>query len=525
MTATSSRNRAALTAVNTPIVADAYIRLSDLRDTDLTEEGIGKTFADREKALREFAARLGWTIDRVVIENDLAKSKTGKQRGASAFKRRRVYQADGTYTLRVWRPGFQSILDDMKSGRINALVAEDLDRAMRDPRDLEDLIDIAEAHKINARSLAGSLTFTDGGTDAEITMARVMVTMGNKSSRDTVRRVAASRERKAYAGEYGGGTRPYGFEKDGVTKIWHECAVIATASRRVLQGISLKEQVRDLKAAGVPTTTGTGQWDTRTLKAILIRERNAGIQIYQGEEIGSAPWAPIIPVDMYREVVRILRDRAVNNNPSNAPVWFGSCIYECGKPECDGGRIVVNKSGKRTPTYVCTNGHLGRRVEPVDVLVVGTIIEMLSQPEAAGLLVRKGKAPIDSEKLRAECATIRRNLVELAEDRAEGLIDRAQMLAGTRKGQTRLAEIDELLASAVVESPLAPMIAAADVRTSWDQQPLSVRRAALGLLLDVTILPAPEGQSRIFDPRLIRITPKEGYTIPSSIGRSVTMAA
>lgn len=502
---TARQHRTTSTAVTTPIVADAYIRLSDLRDTDLTPAGVGKTFADREKSLRDFAAGLGWTIDRVVIENDVAKSKTGKQRGMSAFKRRRVPNGDGTFTLRVWRPAFHSILDDLRSCRVNAVIAEDLDRVMRDPRDAEDLIDAIAECRGQARSLSGSLTLTDGGTDGEITMARMLVTMGNKSSRDTSRRVAMARERKAHNNEWAGGTRPYGFELDGVTKRWDECAVIATATLRRVQGVSLKQLVRDLKDAGVPTSSGEGQWDTRTLKAILIRARNAGVQVYRGEEIGSAAWRPIVPVDLYRQCCRKLAEDAVTNNPGNTPRWLGSCLYRCGL--CTTGYMVVTKSCGRRPTYRCQGGHLGRLVEPVDTLVVGTVIELLSRPEAVGLFRRPTTGtPIDPAALRAESATITATMEEMAEDRAAGHITRHQLIKASAASQKRLAEIDKLLASAVVESPLMPLVTATDIRAAWKAQPLSIRRIAIDTLVDVTILPSARGAR--FDPSRVRITPK-----------------
>ena len=70
--------------------------------------------------------------------------------------------------MRVYRPGFRSIIDDLDAGRANALLAEDLDRVLRDPRDAEDLIDCVQSTGANVDSLSGSLRLTNGGTDAEI---------------------------------------------------------------------------------------------------------------------------------------------------------------------------------------------------------------------------------------------------------------------------------------------------------------------------------------------------------------------
>ena len=135
------------------MLCDLYLRLSDGR----TENG---TFADREKALRARASVLGWAVRRVVIENDLMNGS----KSASAFKRRKVgVDANGKAIMRVWRPGFRSVLNDLSAGSVQAILAEDLDRTMRDPRDAEDLIDVLKERGAFADSLSGSLRFTAGG--------------------------------------------------------------------------------------------------------------------------------------------------------------------------------------------------------------------------------------------------------------------------------------------------------------------------------------------------------------------------
>src|SRR5688572_553892 len=93
------------------MLTDLYLRLSDGRN----ENG---SFTAREKALRTKASQLGWRVHRVIVENDL----TGGT-NASAFKRRKVKLADGSVVMRVWRPGFRSILDDLESGTVQAILA------------------------------------------------------------------------------------------------------------------------------------------------------------------------------------------------------------------------------------------------------------------------------------------------------------------------------------------------------------------------------------------------------------------
>ena len=118
-------------------LADLYLRLSDLR---LEEQLDG-----REARLRATAADYGWTVYRVIIENDMVPANgDGTRRPASAFKRRKIRTPSGRTELRTVRPGFRSMLDDLTTGPVRAILAEDLDRLLRQPRDGEDLLDAVE---------------------------------------------------------------------------------------------------------------------------------------------------------------------------------------------------------------------------------------------------------------------------------------------------------------------------------------------------------------------------------------------
>src|SRR5260370_9996213 len=95
-------------------VADLYLRLSDAR----REEALD----GREAGVRAEAARLGWTVGRVIIENDMTPvngngNGNGALRPASAFKRRKITTPSGRAELRTVRPGFRSMLDDLMTGR------------------------------------------------------------------------------------------------------------------------------------------------------------------------------------------------------------------------------------------------------------------------------------------------------------------------------------------------------------------------------------------------------------------------
>jgi hypothetical protein len=103
--------------LNAVTTCDIYLRLSDAR--------VEEAFEGREAKLRAFADVIGWTVHRVVVENDVFPD--GRPKPASAWKRRKVVTPSGKTELRVIRPGFRSILDDLESGRATGLLGEDLD--------------------------------------------------------------------------------------------------------------------------------------------------------------------------------------------------------------------------------------------------------------------------------------------------------------------------------------------------------------------------------------------------------------
>ena len=104
--------------------AVVYVRISD--DPEGTERGVDRQEAD----CRAYAAAHGWEVVAVFREND-----------TSAFKQRTITLPSGERVRRVIRPQFRTMLKHLTDGHAQVMIAYDLDRAVRDPRDLEDLID------------------------------------------------------------------------------------------------------------------------------------------------------------------------------------------------------------------------------------------------------------------------------------------------------------------------------------------------------------------------------------------------
>ena len=391
--------------------ADLYLRLSDFRADD---EG---SFPLREAALRTRAAGLGWAVNEVVIENDVAED--GSRKPASAYKRQRVTGPDGRPLMRhgrpvyrVLRPGWQRVLTNMGTGAARAVLAEDLDRVARDPRDIEDLIDAVAACGGHARSLSGSLTLTDGGSSDQLAMARVMVTMAAKSSADTARRVTAGRER--WAGQsYQGGKRPYGFRPDPDAPEHRKRLIIVEAEAKVIRqaaadildrGISLKAVARDLRDRRVPTVTGTAWTASHAAgcagQARRRRDRGAhrhgegprdrrGAQGHHG-----APGA----------VARDPRARdggsgcatcstAGRPAPARRRAGCSRATRTCGP--C--GAVVKCTGSASRRAYTCTaHGHVRRNAAEVDKRVRAVVVARMSQDDADVVLLPPPRPGIDA---------------------------------------------------------------------------------------------------------------------------------
>lgn len=489
-------------------LADLYLRLSDPRNEQALD--------GREDKLRAEAARLGWDVHRVITENDLSPGANGdgRIRGASAFKRQKIRLPNGQVALRTVRPGFRSMLDDLTAGIVTAILAEDLDRLLRQPRDGEDLLDAVELSGATARSLSGSLTLTSGGNDTERMVARISAAVASKSSADTSRRIKDSRQR--HAGQsWNGGRRLYGYRADPGSERYHrtllivenEAEVIRRAAGDILdRDVSLRAIIRSLNGAGVPTARG-GTWTSATLRSVLTKPANAGLTTNPAVSgYIDAPWPPILPRDRWEQLRDKFADpgrRTTTRGPE--PRWLVSCIARC---PCGSPVSVFGASRDRAPVYRCTNlggpGHVSRVAYRVDELVTARIIWRLSQPDADTLLLPPVvPGAVDGAALRAELKALRARRKEQMDMHAHGEVTRADLTVGLREIRDLMQAIEARLAVASKADPLAEFRGRpADV--VWDTLGIARKRAVVRLLADVTFMPAPWPGPK-FNPAGVRV--------------------
>lgn len=261
----------------------------------------------------------------------------------------------------VKRKDFERMLKDFDASALGGILAYDLDRVYRQPRDLEKVIDFYDTpnstlvfHTLSGQNF--DLTSADGRFTA-----RIMVNVANKSSEDMSRRLKREMERMAFAGEMAGGPRPFGWEEDRLTLRPKEKKALDDMAEKILQGDSLTTIMDWLKEEGFVGRTGK-PFVRSSVRRILLNPRNAGIRQFRGEPLkaedgeyvkGSweAPWT----VDKWRAVKEVIEGSEQSNRTKVGPGHntvrsILSGILRCGV--C-GTRMVAANSSRKYPKYRC----------------------------------------------------------------------------------------------------------------------------------------------------------------------------
>src|SRR5690606_22118105 len=109
------------------------------------------------------------------------------------------------------RPGYLALLDAVRAGTVDAVVAWAPDRLHRSPRELEDFIDLIERTGLALQTVQSgewNLSTSDGRM-----AARVVGAVARAESERKSERLKAKARQLAKAGKLpGGGSRPFGWE-------------------------------------------------------------------------------------------------------------------------------------------------------------------------------------------------------------------------------------------------------------------------------------------------------------------------
>jgi len=446
--------------------AGIYLRIS----SDPSGDRLGVT--RQLKDCRARAAERGWDVVAVYEDNDVSASSSKP------------------------RPAYQRMLGDLEAGRIGAVVVWDLDRLTRRPIEVEQFIDLADGKGVALASVGGDV---DLSTDNGRMYARIKGAVARAEiERKSARQKAANRQR-AEAGRPHAGRRTFGYSPDGLDIVPEEAAEVVQAADALMAGVSIRGIAVSLNERGATTTAGN-PWKPTQVRRILSNPRHAGIRVYNGVEMGDGAWPAVIDRETYAALLAILSD------PSRHRAGRPRRHLLSGVATCSvcGGKIF-GCTEKRGPVYMCeTRRHVVRRAEDIESLVSDVLVERLSRLDAAELFASPGDDQRLADLVAEERAlTTRKN--GLSVSFAEGLIDKAQLVAGTGRLNAKLETARAEIASLARTPDMADLVKSHDVAATWASMDTDRKRTVIGLLLEVVLAPAGRG-ARVFDPEKVRLT-------------------
>lgn len=464
--------------MHTP-TAVIYARISQ----DRTGAGLG---VERQvEDCRALAARLGWTVVEVFDDNDI-----------SAYSGRR-------------RPAYQRMLERLERGDINGVLCWHTDRLHRSPVELEEYVELSERHGITTHSVkAGEL---DLSTPAGRMVARMLGATARYESEHKAERIARKREQAAAAGQWAGGPRPFGWRIEKQTDdhghtvhvpviVEEEADLVRWANEAVLRGASFASVVAHFTDSGVPPARG-GRWHHNSIRAILRRSRNCGIESLKGQEVGRSTFPPIVDERTWRAVQRKLADPNRKTVGTNRTKHLLSMIAQCrcGRPVTSNTSGYARADGSRRTVYACTNArrpkserlpgpHVSLAQEALDAYVNDAMPSVIALPWGPFRLHHQGEL-IDVIGLEAELEDLRAQKAEAAEMWLAGEIDRAQLAAMNRSLQEKIDAAEKQLGDAAEEREGLPDLSLEQAREFWNGLDILGKRAVLRQAVTITLLP------------------------------------
>jgi DNA invertase Pin-like site-specific DNA recombinase len=446
-----------------------YLRQS--LDRDLTKVSI----AYQREGLHKLCAAKGWDAPVEYLDRNVS-ATTGR------------------------RPAYEDLCRDIADGVVKRVAVWDMDRLHRQPRELEDFIDLAERHGVELANVGGDV---DLSTPSGRMFARMKGTVAKyEVEQKSVRQKAANAERAKNGKPWV--QRSFGY--DGNAIVPKEAAAIRKACRALLNGATLWSIAKEWNAKGLKTSKGY-EWEGSKVRQTLLRPSIAGLAIHDGAIIDDAKpqWKAIVDRDTWESVRKYLADPKRFTGRSMGRKHLLSGIAYCG--ECGrrmGTMSKPTKSGAKRLAYQCKNMgcmKIVRDLARTDELVVGIITERLADPEAARKL---SKPTVDTKALHERIDTQRKLITATREEYNEGLIDARDRNARIERILEKLSPLEDKLLGSHMSRDVKDLAGKPDAADRFEALPLDRRRGVIDTLTTVTVHRQPKAGGR-FDPEAITV--------------------
>lgn len=497
-----------------PRRAAIYLRIS--QDRENTRLGVDR---HREDAEALISARR-WTVVDVYEDNDV--SGKGHKK----------------------RPAFERLLNDIESGSIDVVVAQEWPRLERNRADGVRIIEAAQRHHV-------LLTFAKG-SDIDCTTAagRLSADMFSAIARNEIEvkaeRQSRAQRQRAEQGKPPKGVRPVGYTSNGDV-IDHEAQAVRMIYAAFSSGASLRAIAAALSGGGenlpdIPTLPRHNRtlmlernarraesglearpvpqdrpWVPSTVLGILRNPRYAGYSTYTPKDVLAngdrrrswraqilldehgepvcGTWDRIVDVNLWEAVQDRLDDpERITNRVGTDRKHLGSGLYRCGI--CD---KPVKTHGQR---YRC-EGHVMRSREQIDDFVIEVVRRRLAAPDLLDLLP-SAEGPRLSE-LKEQINEHRAKILRAQRDYDNELIEGFDLkrIRDRENAAIDTLEVERLRVS--LGSSYDTVLGGKDPVAAFDAGDLASRRTSIDILCEVHLFPHPRGV-KTFNPDSIAVT-------------------
>lgn len=462
----------ATAAANVPVPVGIYARISSDREGD--QLGVRRQIADCERR----AVERGWVVAERYVDDDVS-AWSGKP-----------------------RPEYERMLGDLRAGSIRGVVVWHIDRLTRgDLRVLESFIDLCDEKGVELGCVTGDV---DIGTTIGRLSARMLGSLARYESDHKSERIRRKHLELAESGKVsGGGSRPYGFEKDRKTLVPAEAAIVQECAELFLAGQSLRSMTAKLNARAVPAAGG-GSWSEASLRRILKSGRISGERDHHGEVKGPAEWPAIITPEQGRQIRAMLSDPS--RRTSKAPrSYLLTGILTCALCE---QKLVARPRAGGQRRYACSKqaggcGGIAIKADEVEQFVTEALLHRVDSPEVAAAVEGRPKEP-GAQRWYEQLEVDRAQLEQLATAHGEKQISFQEWLAARKPVEQRISEARKQLAKASRASALDQYVGkGAELLRDWALLDLSQQHAIVAAVVErVVVGRGRRGYNRFDESRL-----------------------
>ena len=456
--------------------AAIYVRVS------LDRSGRSQSPERQEAECRRLAEQKGWEVVEVFGDRNL-----------SAFKRD------------VRRPGYEALLQAVRSKRVDAVLIYSLSRISRSVRGFSDLLETLQEHGCAIAAVADAI---DTSTASGRAMTHITSAFTELEADLTRERVTSAHDRAAELGRmHTGGSRQFGYSRRGEV-VPEEAQVVHEVARRLLEGDSLWTVAGDLNARGVRTTMGN-RWYAQTVKQMILSPRLAGLRMHHGEAL-PGDWEPILSPKVRADLLDGLPKRASVRRSVRRHLLTG--LVKCGL--CGGDLKTMGfrlKNGKPFERYQCVKqpghdncGRVAAAKNSLDAFVVNSLFDYMGRASMRST-TEAGVDEGEIEELERAIEADTERLADLAQRYyIEQTIDRPAFEQANRTLRERRTEAEARLTGlrrALDEAAGALRPGSRhDLQAWWDGATVEEQRAALRAALGrVIVHPARTRGGNRFD--------------------------